>query len=79
MIKSNTTDSLKIQKNMQENRQENRSTSYREYQQKTTGINWDKDGIVQKGFLDNSENLRNATGTYSQILQMEKIWENIFK
>ena len=45
--------------------QENRSTSYREYQQKTTGINFDKGGIGQKGFTDNSEDLRNAIGPYS--------------
>ena len=32
----------------------------------------DQDGIGQKGFPDNSEDLRNAIGPYSQILQMEK-------
>ena len=37
--------------------QENRPTSYTEYQQKTTGRNWDKDSIGRKGFPDNSEDL----------------------
>ena len=53
--------------------QESRPTSYTEYKrQMTTGINMDQDGIGQKGFPDNSEDLRNAIGPYSQILQMEK-------
>ena len=38
----------------------------------TTGINIDQDGIDQKGFPDNSEDLRNAIGSSYQILQMEK-------
>ena len=46
---------------------ENRPNSYREYWLKATGTNWDKDGIAQKGFPDNSEDLRNAIGYYSQI------------
>ena len=36
--------------------------NFREYQRKTTRINWDKDGIDQKGLLDNSEDLRNDIG-----------------
>ena len=40
--------------------QENSPTDYKEYQLKTTGINWDKDGIGQKEFPDNSEDLQNA-------------------
>ena len=51
---------------------ENRPSSYREYQPKATAINWDIDGIGQKGFLDNSEGLRNIIGPYLQILQWKK-------
>ena len=36
--------------------------NFREYQRKTTRINWDKGGIDQKGLLDNSEDLRNDIG-----------------
>ena len=32
----------------------------------------DKGGISRKRFPDNSEDLRNATGPYSQILRMDK-------
>ena len=32
----------------------------------------DKGGISRKGFADNSEDLRNATGPYSQIFWMDK-------
>ena len=46
--------------------------SYREFQQKTTEINLDIDGTGQKGFPDNIEDLRNAIGPYSQILQISK-------
>ena len=58
--------------------QENKPTSYREYQLKTTRINWDNGGIDQKGSPDNSEDLQNAFGPNSQILQMEKNRENKF-
>ena len=56
-----------------------RPTSYREYQLQTARINWDKGGIGQKGFPDNNEELRNAIGPYSQILQMGKNSENVLK
>ena len=52
--------------------QENRPTSYRVYQLKTVGVNCDKSGIGQKGFRNNSKDLRNATGPYSEILQIKK-------
>ena len=68
MIKSNTTDSLRIQKDSREVGLlaiENTSKN-------STGINWDKDGIGQKGFPDNNEGLRNAIGPYFQILYIEK-------
>ena len=37
-----------------------------------TGINWKKGGIGEKGFPDNNEDMWNAIGPYSQILQMKK-------
>ena len=40
-----------------EREQKNRPTSYREYWPKTARINWDKDGIDQKEFPYNSEEL----------------------
>ena len=40
-----------------EREQKNRPTSYREYWLKTARINWDKDGIDQKEFPYNSEEL----------------------
>ena len=49
------------------------------YQLKKSGINWDKGGIGKKVCPHNSEDLRNATGSYSQILQMEKEPENTLK
>ena len=59
--------------------QENRPTSYREYQLTTTGINWGKDSIDQKGFPDNGEDLQNAISPYAQILQMEGNREKILE
>ena len=67
VIKSNTADSKNLKRQL-----ENMPTSYRDYQLKTTGINMDKGGISRKRFPDNSEDLRNATGPYSQILRMDK-------
>ena len=58
----------KNRKRQQENRPENTSKRY-----------WVKDGIGQKGFPDNAEDLRNVIDPYSQILQMEKNRENILK
>ena len=66
VIKSNTT------KRQQENKP-------REFWLKTTVINMDKGGIDQKGYSYNSGDLRNAIGPYSQILEIEKIRENILK
>ena len=62
MIKSNTTDSLRTQREIE---QENKPTRYRKYLLKTIRINWEKDDIDQKGLPDNSENLRNTIGPYS--------------
>ena len=45
----------------------------------TSRINWDIDSIGQKGFPDNTDDLRNAIGPCSQILQLEKRCENILK
>ena len=39
----------------------------------------DKGGIDQKGYSYNSGDQRNAIGPYSQILEIEKIRENILK
>ena len=67
----NKTKYYRLSKNT--NRQEeNRPTSYGEFSLKTTGINWYKGGIGQKGFFDNSEDLQNTIGPYTQILQIKK-------
>ena len=39
----------------------------------------DKEGVCQKEFPDNSEDLRNAIGPYAKILQLEKNDEKILK
>ena len=49
---------LKRDRDNRQREQEIRPTGYREYYVKTTGINWDKDGIGQRRFSDNSEDLR---------------------
>ena len=74
MVKSNSTDSLRIQRNSRKI-----GLLAIESWQKTTGINRDKDSIGEKDFPDNSEDLRNAIVPYSQMLQMEKNSENILK
>ena len=71
VIKSNITDTLRIERDSKKIGQlaiENTSKRY-----------WVKDGIGQKGFPDNAEDLRNAIDPYSQILQIEKNRENILK
>ena len=66
VIKSSITDSLRIHREREREReQKNRPTSYREYWLKTARINWDKDGIDQKEFPYNSEELWNVISPYS--------------
>ena len=71
VIKSNITDTLRIER---DSRKIGRLAIVN-----TSKRYWVKDGIGQKGFPDNAEDLRNAIDTYSQILQMEKNRENILK
>ena len=71
MIKSNITDTLRIERDSRKIGRLAIVNTNKRY--------WVKDGIGQKGFPDNAEDLRNAIDTYSQILQMEKNRENILK
>ena len=45
--------------------QENGSNGHAENYLQTTEINWDKGGIGQKWFPENSDDLRNAIDPYS--------------
>ena len=79
--KTHTGDEIKyyrLSKNTKR-QQENRPTSYREYQLTTTGMNWGKDGIDQKGFPDNGEDLQNAISPNAQIFQLEGNREKVLE
>ena len=70
VIKSNTTDSLRIERD---------SRKIDLLATENTRINWNKGNIDQKGLPDNGEDLQNIIFPYAQILQMEENCEKILK